>query len=1055
MHPEGYQAQVIEEVTLHYSPAPVVVDIGVGRPVWYGGGTTFSTYPYTPNPIGAQFHLSLPAIGIAGFPAVTVVPRAGVPCDVDRDGDMDIVRLNEWNGWAGLETFQVFLNQGSGNFTAGYRFDIDRSGWHAQHDHLYHVACADFDGDGDPDAAVLMGPDDVNRTTNPWRQEGSLTIRWNDGLGQFPTSTVLHSSGYRRDSGMSVADVDRDGDADILCDGYTVDAGGGTFENLAILYRNSGTGSFTIVNEGGQRPARLADLNRDGWLDAGWGTLTGLNNGQGAIGDMGINNSFVGSARRDYLYADADGDGILDCVTNNQGNLVFLKGDGDGDFALSGTVMVSLPSPAAAIGAGDGDADGDTDFFLHLNNGTYALVENRSPHQKAGAFTQGAYAWNVQGVTQIEAGDLNRDGLSDIVAVCPSQTRLWMLPGDAVSGVGAPQLIRNTSPAVPHSAVVADFDRNGREDVAYSIPAAGEVRMGVNSSTSPGAWTHVTLASGLPGVSLLAKGEFGTPSGRPDILTSSDTTGALRWLYRTGSSWATQGVLSSSSPVPHCIFAANGSNRPGDEVFSMGQAGEGLFLRGYQLNPSWMELGTALTAPAPAVPSVMTPLDVTGDGRIEAIYVQNDGTVAYWNFSAGSGGLVGAPDAAVRAMTTLDWDRDGRADILCATASGLGLFTRKPAWQYEPLIARAGGYTAVIPYNLNRDAWMDVAVADSATSLVTAIKNEPLLLDVVQTTPAAVSIVTGLTTTTLSASATSRGVPADPSAGNQADLNSVVTEASLFFYRAVASGNTWVKGSALTSAELSQAVASVFLVADNTIIANKSAGSIVGSGQLNLDHNGTVVPFAPGATRTLGIRLATTAGAAQSAFSRFFMEWGYLEGYPQDNLSASRVIRLANSQPVLVTITPALTALQQWRVNNFGNWQSTGSAANDADPDADGVPNLVEYVMSRDPNSGSGSLGGNAAPLDITYTNRETPVVVNLRTLTNYDSKVRLTIQYSTNLQSWTTLTTRTGTGAWSVAPDSTTLLSGGGRSWFKFSAASTPQTNPKLHFRLKAEELP
>jgi hypothetical protein len=173
-----------------------------------------------------------------------------------------------------------------------------------------------------------------------------------------------------------------------------------------------------------------------------------------------------------------------------------------------------------------------------------------------------------------------------------------------------------------------------------------------------------------------------------------------------------------------------------------------------------------------------------------------------------------------------------------------------------------------------------------------------------------------------------------------------------------------------------------------------------------------------------------------------------------DGVSAARAVPLSNIQPVLVTVTPVLTPLQQWRQNNFGTWQSTGSAANDADPNGDGLPNIMEYVMGRDPNSGAnGFIGSN--PLEVTFVNRDTPVFVDLRLISNYDSKVRLTIQNSTNMQSWSTLTMRTGTGAWTISPASTTLLNGGGRTWFRFGATVIPANAWKQFFRVKAEELP
>ncbi len=48
--------------------------------------------------------------------------------------------------------------------------------------------------------------------------------------------------------------------------------------------------------------------------------------------------------------------------------------------------------------------------------------------------------------------------------------------------------------------------------------------------------------------------------------------------------------------------------------------------------------------------------------------------------------------------------------------------------------------------------------------------------------------------------------------------------------------------------------------------------------------------------------------------------------------------------------TEAITAgIAVWRQTHFGSSEATGDAANDADPDADGVPNLLEYALAGDP----------------------------------------------------------------------------------------------------------
>lgn len=50
-----------------------------------------------------------------------------------------------------------------------------------------------------------------------------------------------------------------------------------------------------------------------------------------------------------------------------------------------------------------------------------------------------------------------------------------------------------------------------------------------------------------------------------------------------------------------------------------------------------------------------------------------------------------------------------------------------------------------------------------------------------------------------------------------------------------------------------------------------------------------------------------------------------------------------------VTLNPAPTALQSWRQTYFGTTANTGSAADTFDADADGLPNLIEYALGKNP----------------------------------------------------------------------------------------------------------
>ena len=51
-----------------------------------------------------------------------------------------------------------------------------------------------------------------------------------------------------------------------------------------------------------------------------------------------------------------------------------------------------------------------------------------------------------------------------------------------------------------------------------------------------------------------------------------------------------------------------------------------------------------------------------------------------------------------------------------------------------------------------------------------------------------------------------------------------------------------------------------------------------------------------------------------------------------------------------VTFTYGSAELENWRMTHFGTTENIGSAADDADPDADGSPNIDEFVAGTDPN---------------------------------------------------------------------------------------------------------
>lgn len=216
----------------------------------------------------------------------------------------------------------------------------------------------------------------------------------------------------------------------------------------------------------------------------------------------------------------------------------------------------------------------------------------------------------------------------------------------------------------------------------------------------------------------------------------------------------------------------------------------------------------------------------------------------------------------------------------------------------------------------------------------------------------------------------------------------------------------------------------------------------------------------PNHTTDLQIQLRLRNSAGSAAIKRFYVEYMPTSQWvPFDVIygkSGTLPLRvLAPTDPVrMLAIVRNPTPFDDWRLQNFGSYDAIGIAANDADPDADGLSNIFEYLLARDPNSASPGLGSNEA-LTLIGQGYDDFMLADLRLRTTYDSKIRLTIQHTGVLTTWATLATRTGTGAWSAITPPTVSSLSGGRTRFTFQTIGKPSIRPKYFLRLLAEELP
>ncbi|MBI3820437.1 MAG: VCBS repeat-containing protein [Planctomycetes bacterium] len=426
--------------------------------------------------------------------------------EVNNDGRLDIVGVEQWQ-------MDIWLNDGNGNFTPApsqFISGVDPRG----------LALGDFDTDGANDAgivffasdagAILFGDDaggfgkvppltfsagpaptailfghfnqdasvDVAYTSSG---SGDITVRYGDGAGGFWNDpVVVHNQGMPSD--LKAIDLRAAGVDDLIANDPL---GGKLRVNLKDLNGYGFLGpnmypskSYNSPSELGQGALAIGDFDSNMYADVvvcdatPWaGNISiYLNRGDGTFGfgDTGTN----GGARV-LGAADFDQDSRIDfAVGGYEGNLIIYK---SGDAAFTEMTSVSLLSPIAALAIADLDLDGSLDVMCGLQDGTLMVLRG---HLAGGQFSfTDVHSFAVGSIRSIVAYDLNGDGRADI-AFSGENAQIGVML--AVTGANGPQFhdpVYIDSAGGSDALAAADFDHDGRGDLAASVTSAGIIQI--------------------------------------------------------------------------------------------------------------------------------------------------------------------------------------------------------------------------------------------------------------------------------------------------------------------------------------------------------------------------------------------------------------------------------------------------------------------------------------------------------------------------------------------------------------------------------------------------
>jgi hypothetical protein len=365
------------------------------------------------------------------------------------------------------------------------------------------ICNADLDGDGKPDLVVANG--DSNTVTVYHNNSSPGSISFSE-----VASFTMGASGYP--IGVAAGDLDGDGKPDIVVSNY--------YTQTLTFYHNASSPGHIVMDSVLSVPsgnyilgAYIADLNGDGKPEVivacQGSNLLSVYTNSSTIGNIAFSNETpvpapAGGSPFKVVVADLDGDGKPDLAAANTyaGSVsVYLNTTPTGGtISFAGDVDFSTGNFPEGLAIGDLDGDGKPDLVVANNtDNTLSLLRNISTVGNL-AFAPQLTVNSGYAAYDLVIADLDGDGKPDLAVADQYNNTISVHRNISTPGtIAVSANVDYTTGNIPYSITTADFDGDGKPDLATANDADNTFTVLRNKSSNEPAITSFSPTFGTTG----------------------------------------------------------------------------------------------------------------------------------------------------------------------------------------------------------------------------------------------------------------------------------------------------------------------------------------------------------------------------------------------------------------------------------------------------------------------------------------------------------------------------------------------------------------------------